>query len=168
MKKTINKLKSTQQVRFAGVGAINTLLDFIILNSILKTLTINPDQRSRVIIVNCVSATIVSIASFYLNRRYVFKTSHSVKSRYFRLLAVSLVGIFVIQSGLIAVSLPLIRPVVELIHKIFTSAGVGDLLTQAFLTVNIAKCIGVAGSMVWNFTMYKRYVFYDKIPKSSS
>jgi putative flippase GtrA len=161
MKKVIHKAKNIRFLRFASVGVLNTLLDFTILNVLVKIFNITSVNKRGVILASIVSGSVVSFVSFYLNKKYVFKAGGSRKQQYFKLLAVTLFGIYVIQAGIISLTLSHVGGLVEFGHSILIHIGLGNIFSLDFLKVNIAKVFGTVGIMIWNYTLYRKFVFRE-------
>jgi putative flippase GtrA len=162
MKKVIHKVKSVRFLRFASVGVINTLLDFTILNVIVKLFNITSLNKKGVVAASIISGTTVSLVSFYLNRKYVFKVSGSKKIQYFKLLVVSLSGVYLIQASIISLTLSHVGGLANFAHSIAELIRLGNIFDQDFMRVNIAKVFGTAGIMIWNYTLYRKFVFKEK------
>lgn len=173
MKKTPPKNKEVAQVgRFGLVGISNTLVDFILLN--LLVMTILPKNLeiinttilginvvvTGVIVAGIISGTAAMINSYIFNMRFTFRkknvnTRHTV---YFFL--ITIFGLY------------FIRPI---ILKIFTDTWVwpadvayyitGSLklpLSREFDERNLALMIAVLIVLVYNYLMYKKFVFNDE------
>lgn len=131
-------MKNNQQkLRFLAVGGFNTLLDFGLL-FILKSFGL------PVITANITSTTIAFCFSFFANKKYTFKTTDTnVKREIILFIAVTLFGLWVLQT---------------LIIKAFT-----HLLTPYGLPSDvvllIAKLAATAVTLVWNYIAYSRFVF---------
>ncbi|HMS92159.1 MAG TPA: GtrA family protein [Candidatus Saccharibacteria bacterium] len=173
MKKTPPKNKEVAQVgRFGLVGISNTLVDFILLN--LLVMTILPKNLeiinttilginvvvTGVIVAGIISGTAAMINSYIFNMRFTFRkknvnTRHTV---YFFL--ITIFGLY------------FIRPI---ILKIFTDTWVwpADVayyitsslklpLSREFDERNLALMIAVLIVLVYNYLMYKKFVFNDE------
>lgn len=130
--------KNSKLLRFGVVGVINTLLDFGImyyLSVILGFFTVGA---------NLVSTSIAFVFSFFANKKYTFKTTGTnIKREVALFIAVTLFGLWVLQSLVIWAIEPLL-------------AGVGLSATTSVLG---AKLIATVISLVWNYTLYDRVVF---------
>lgn len=131
-----NPLNSSQKLRFALVGAINTGLDF----SIFMTISL---QGVSPIWANYAATTVALTFSFFVNRKFTFRATGKHRSREIALfLLFTLIGLWALQ--------PL---VIGLCKWLF-----GDLHpTWAFLIVS--KLLATTTSLTWNYTTYSRYVF---------
>lgn len=130
-----------------AVGAFNTLFDFTIFNILIVVFAVSPVPA------NIVSATTAMIVSYLLNKKVVFRHegAHSVR-QIVLFFAVTIIGIWVVQN-LIMVS------VLEILERILEPEAGSFLL---WFLQNVAKAVGVLGSLVWNFLGYSRLVFPKK------
>ena len=137
--------KHADKLRFTIVGSINTVIDFSILFTLTMFLNIPKE------LANFISTSVSFLFSFFANKQYTFKsTSKNLKRQFLLFTIVTLFGLWVIQTIIIAVITP-----------IFTNLGVNK--PAALL---ISKLIATAASLIWNYTLYSRVVF--KKSKNSS
>ena len=137
--------KHADKLRFTIVGSINTVIDFSILFT-LTTLFNVPKELA-----NFISTFVAFLFSFFANKKYTFKsTSKNLKRQFLLFTAVTLFGLWVIQTIIITAITP-----------VFTNLGINK--PAALL---ISKLIATAASLIWNYTLYSRVVF--KKPKNSS
>ena len=137
--------KHADKLRFTIVGGVNTALDF----SILFTLTMLFNIPKE--LANFISTFVAFLFSFFANKKYTFKsTSKNLKKQFLLFTIVTLFGLWVIQTIIIATITP-----------IFTNIGVNK--PAALL---ISKLIATVASLIWNYTLYSKVVF--KKPKSFS
>ena len=137
--------KHADKLRFAIVGSVNTALDFSIL--FILTMLFNIPKE----LANFISTSVSFLFSFFANKKYTFKsTSKNLKRQFLLFTIVTLFGLWVIQTIIIAAITP-----------VFTNIGVNK--PAALL---ISKLIATIASLIWNYTLYSRVVF--KKPKNSS
>ena len=137
--------KHADKLRFTIVGSVNTVIDFSILFT-LATLFNVPKELA-----NFISTSVSFLFSFFANKKYTFKsTSKNLKRQFLLFTAVTLFGLWVIQTIIITAITP-----------VFTNLGVNK--PAALL---ISKLIATAASLIWNYTLYSRVVF--KKSKNSS
>ena len=137
--------KHADKLRFAIVGGVNTALDF----SILFTLTMLFNIPKE--LANFISTSVSFLFSFFANKKYTFKsTSKNLKRQFLLFTAVTLFGLWVIQTIIITAITP-----------VFINLGVNK--PAALL---ISKLIATAASLIWNYTLYSKVVF--KKSKNSS
>lgn len=132
-----------QFVRFAIIGAVNTGIDFLILNLLIFATGIK--EGNGLIPLNLISFSIAVINSYFLNKHWAFKdkTSGEGAKKFSAFLAVSVVGALINTTVL--------RVVATNIDPLFN-------LDQT-LWVNVAKAFATGISLVWNFIGYKLFVF---------
>jgi putative flippase GtrA len=156
MKQTAKKLIHKRVVRFMVVGIFNTLLDFLLFN-IFLIISGNAESKLVVVICNTISATMVAILSFFLNRRYVFQSEHTPNHYTVYFVAITLGGLYLVQNTLIYVALHAFSGAANSLS--LTLSNLGLPFSQRFILVNAAKAIGTLGSMTWNYLWYKHVVF---------
>ena len=143
MQETVKK--HADKLRFTIVGSINTVIDFSILFTLTMFLNIPKE------LANFISTFVAFLFSFFANKKYTFKsTSKNLKRQFLLFTAVTLFGLWVIQTIIITAITPA-----------FTNLGVNK--PAALL---ISKLIATVASLIWNYTLYSRVVF--KKPKNSS
>lgn len=125
-----------EKLRFGAVGVINTLID----TGLLFALT---SFGFPSIGANIISTSSAFIFSFFANRTFTFHASSSTKRQFILFVVITLFGLWVLQSIIIWIAM--------------------SLLTTTTLEKNfsllIAKLLAVGVSLVWNYTMYSRFVF---------
>ena len=131
--------KHAQKIRFGIVGLANTALDFAIL-FILVALGLDK------IPANYVSTGISFVFSFFVNKKFTFKSKGgNVKKQFVYFIAITIVGLWIIQPIIIA--------------------GVSNLLESSGLAAAvilfIAKIIATVASLIWNYLFYSRLVFKE-------
>lgn len=127
----------TTKLRFILVGAINTFIDFFLL-FFLSGIGIS------VLVANTCSTATAFAFSFVANKKYTFKSSDgNTKHQIVKFIIVTIAGLWVIQPVIIF-------SVMTLLSK------------EVWYSILIAKLIATAGSLVWNYILYSRYVFKSK------
>lgn len=128
---------NSQKIRFLIVGGANTAIDFGLL-FILKALGL------PVVTANIISTTTAFCFSFFANKKYTFQsTDANVAKEIALFIAVTLFGLWVLQTLVIQIILPLVAS--------FGWAYDVNLL--------IAKLCATVVTLVWNYVMYSRVVF---------
>ncbi len=144
MGKVLSKKNRKQFISFAVVGVLNTVADFIVFNILFGFLNV------PLFLANVCAVSLVMGLSLQLNRKYVFgATTEGYISQAVKFMAVTLSGLYVIQN----VILFAVLGVIEGMH---IPAG---LLANHIVQANAAKAVGVGGSAIWNFVLYKMWVF---------
>lgn len=144
LQRSLKKLLGSQKVRFVLVGVINTIVDFIVLLSLVGLFSV------QIIAANVVSTSCALIVSYLLNKKAVFKDTDPGNHRQVILfVAVTLTGIWLIQAIIIVM-------VNQGLDSLFGSVGTSSI------DVIIAKSIATIGSLTWNYLWYSRVVFRRK------
>jgi putative flippase GtrA len=139
--------------RFIAVGIINTVIDFGILNLLVFAFGLSN------LVANTISVTTAMAISYMLNYHIVFRqksANHIKKALLF--LAVTAFGLWVLQNGTIYIFVHWLTWPASVINSLVDFVGL-DNLSKDFVLLNTAKVIGTVVSMLWNFFMYKKYVF---------
>ena len=145
----MRRLWALQQVRFLTIGAVNTALDFLMLNLLTLGLGLG------VFVANTISVTIGICLSYGLNHTVVFRYPERMTVR--RFLA------FFAVTGFS--SLVLQNVIILLFELLFGTTFGHSLLFLAtddedrFLALNVAKAVAVLVGLVWNFALYQMVVF---------
>lgn len=132
-----------QAVRFGGVGILNTVIDFLILNLLTHIFGVGGDGGYRFTLFKVISFSVAVFNSYLLNKRWVFRhiSKHSWKEG-LSFLGVSLVGL-------------IINTVIStIIFKLLTFQGV-----ESFIAVNSGALVGTLFVLIWNYSGYQRFVF---------
>ena len=129
--------KHGDKIRFIIVGGANTAIDFAIL-FLLVNLGVNK------IVANFFSTGVALIFSFFVNKSFTFKnTDKNAKKQFAIFLAVTLVGLWLIQPLVIWLS----------------EMAMDPYIANENITLFIAKLIATVASLIWNYLFYSRLVF---------
>lgn len=131
-----------QKARFGVVGVVNTAIDFGIL-FVLHAAGLPS------VVANFISTTTAFSFSFVANRSYTFRAARSgnaIHRQIILFLVVTLFGLWVIQPIIIYCS--------ELVLASHVAAPGLSLL--------IAKLAATAVTLVWNYILYEKVVFYKQ------
>jgi putative flippase GtrA len=150
-----------QGAKFGLVGVSNTAIDFTIYNLVSWLLNVMPDQ---LFLVKAMSGTVAMINSFYWNRRWTFNSKVGVAESGVKFLLTTLVSVYIIQPGMVYIFTATAgREFGEFWFNFAQTIGVIGLaphtFTELFVVKNVAFAMGVLGSAVWNFTLYKLWAF---------
>lgn len=144
-------LAQFQKVRFVVVGAMNTVLDFAILNLLVGVF------HAPLIPANIASTTISLVFSFTLNKKAVFRGGSGATPKQFVLfVVVTLIGIWVIQNLIMVNVYAWLESALQA-HQ--------DTSWLNWLLLNAAKAAATLFSAVWNYLWYSRVVFRQKEQK---
>ncbi len=151
-----------QGAKFGVVGISNTLIDYTLYITFTNLFQVPLD---KVYVVKFFTGTAAMINSFYWNRRWVFASRASIGSSGVKFLTATLVSVYAIQPGIVGLfsatqmgqgfgmfwfNTAELLGVVGLAPHIFT---------EDFVIKTVAFGMGVVGSAIWNFTMYKLWAF---------
>lgn len=161
MKSKVVKIAKDKISLFAFVGVINTVVDIILLNLLRVATDTTTDQKGKLILVNICSASTVALLSFYLNRKYVFKSPETQNHMFLPFLLVTLSSIFILQSIIIAIALHSFDPLAELSMEIAKDLHIPVFQNFSFnfYEANIAKLFATLFSMIWNYVWYNKVIF---------
>ena len=130
--------KYAEKIRFGLVGVVNTAIDFGILLVLVRVFSL------PTIGANYISTSVALIFSFFANKKFTFKNNDKTQVKQFIVfLAITLIGLWVIQ--------PLVISGIELTIASFT--------INSSLKLIIAKLFATVASLIWNYLMYRRFVF---------
>ena len=133
-------IKHAEKLRFALVGSANTLIDFGLLFGLVF---FGIDK----IPANFISTGTAFIFSYFVNKSYTFKfTGKSSKRQFGLFIAITIFGLWVLQPIIIY----------------FVTLALNGLDIQSSIALLVAKLIATAVTLVWNYVLYKKYVFRGK------
>lgn len=131
---------------FCVVGLINTAVD-VMLYLLLQ------EYGLPIFIANICSTSTALVVSFILNRRFTFNDSGSTRRSLLPFVMVTLTGLWILQPLII-------YSVIGLTNTSFIKdlavPYVSDYSTLQSLT---GKLIATPATLIWNFVLYKRFVF---------
>ncbi|MBX4204680.1 MAG: GtrA family protein [Candidatus Doudnabacteria bacterium] len=135
-----------QFLRFAVVGLMNTVINFIILN-VLTWLT-GIEKGGQVIYISAAAFAVATTNSYYMNKHWSFRdpSTNDRGVEFTRFLMVSIVGA-AINATVIFLVTTYINPVAGLSAKLW---------------LNLANALGIGLGLIWNFFGYRRFVFKDR------
>jgi len=136
-------------VKFAVVGVLNTAVDFVAFN-VLATLVGMP-----IIAANVASYSLGVINSYVWNRRWTFgdRPSERRRAEFVRFIIANIAG-----AG---INTALVWTVLALYHAFVPAAGP---TADSPVTLAAAKALAIVGSMVFNYTVFHRWVFVPGVP----
>jgi len=129
-------------VRFGTVGALNTLIDFAILNLLLALFAVTGGLP--LMVCNATAFLAASLNSYFLNRKWTFAQQDAATLRQFLLF-------FTLTTGGLLVNTLVLYGLVSGLPQ---PSGMSNLLW-----VNVAKVVATAASLIWNYLAYRHVVF---------
>ncbi len=149
--------KTTSQVRQVGrfglIGIVNTVIDFGIYNLLFNLVGL------ALIPANLISASVAMVFSFVANKSFVFRSKGKFSFKQaVTFLIISAIAVYGIQNLFIYVFAKAWPSGLGTVYGWFKPI-IGGIFSREFVIDNGAKALGVATGMVWNFLLYKRFVF---------
>ena len=136
-------------VLFVGIGVLNTLLDFAVLN-LLIALT-HHDRGGWLLVFNGLSFLAAVLNSYVLNGRFTFRSSGPTNlQKFLPFVAVNAVGLLLNSVTVWAMS-PLL-----------------DHVLATIVAINVSKAVATLVSLCWNYYAIKRWVFRTERPTISA
>jgi putative flippase GtrA len=142
--------------KFAVVGVVNTLIDLLGFNLLRKF------TKLKTVAASYISSTVAMLNSYLLNKYWTFQSAESGLSaagEAAKFFGSTIIGIYVIHNGLVWVLSEKFTFFSKLAYSITKRLPVLNKLSEKFVYDNVAKVGGIAGSLVWNFVLYKFWVF---------
>lgn len=154
-----------QAGKFAAVGVLNTVIDFIILNALVflgftaAFLLFN----QKFLIANIISVAVAMINSFILNKQWVFRSEGgSIYSEIFKFLAITIFGMFIVHQLIFNFFYYQFHAVADLLVAVVHLLKLDLIFSDQFALLNFSKIVAIIGSLIWNFIGYKFFVFKNK------
>lgn len=139
-----------QFLRFALVGGLNTVVDFLTLNVLLYLYPAAGSNTDLLLIFNAIGFGFAVINSYFLNKYFTFQETGKARSwqQFWGFLGISVVGLLINSTMVLA-----FRTIIEsspLIH------------VNTVLDINLAKVFAAFISLAWNFIGYRLFIFKGK------
>lgn len=148
----MERILKHEKVRFLLAGGLNTGLDFLFLNILVFLFNALP------LVANTISVIIGITISYFLNHYFVFKSTETVTlKKYFMFFLATGFSSLIIQSVIILGFAAFFQT--DFSRSLFV---VSDSPMTEFVELNIAKAVAVVIGMVWNFLIYKYFIFKDR------
>lgn len=137
---------------FCIIGVINTLVD-LTLYLLLRW------EGLPILVANVISTSTALTVSYILNKRFTFKAQGTTNRAFVPFVVVTLAGLWLLQPVIIYG-----------VTAIMNTAAVSDALTPLYgnyeTLKNLAgKLIATPFTLIWNFLLYKKFVFKTKLPR---
>lgn len=157
---SLNRARAFQAGRFVVVGALNTLVDYLLFIGLTKTFHL---PLSWVWVAKLVSGTVAISLSFFLNRNWVFRAKGRARAQAVRFVATTVFAVYAIQTPLTQLfadsfTLPG-RTLYELLHAAGLPRHLPSIVTEPLAIKTAAFALATVVSMVFNFVVYRRWVF---------
>ena len=152
--------KTLRVRRFAAVGVVNTLVDYLLFVALTKLFRIPLDW---VWIAKVASGTVAISISFYLNRTWVFRSGRARLGQAARFIAATFVGVYVIQTSLTQFFVSYRPGLGEALYAFLDDVGLAGafpaVLTEPLAIKTVAFVLATSVSMTFNFLAYRFWVF---------
>ena len=159
-----------QARRFAASGVVNTLTDYVAFMALTKVFSV---PLNRVWIPKLVSGGLAMAVSFLLNRRWVFESQDAGHAgQAVRFLITTISASWGIQLGL-----------TQFFSSVWPAPGLGSfavlrrvgvpsiapgVFTEAATIKTVAFGLATCASMIWNFVLYRAWVFPRGVSRVTS
>ena len=127
--------------RFAIVGVLNTIVDFAILNVLIKAFNIT--GGFTIDLFKGMSFVVAVINSYYWNKYWTFQVEKKTRSEFLEFIGVSLIG-FGLNVGAFHTIVNIIDPISGIAPGVWA---------------NLGALAGTVIGLIWNFLGYKLIVF---------
>lgn len=146
--------------RFVVVGVLNTLVDYVLFIGLTKTLHL---ALSWVWVAKLVSGTVAISLSFVLNRNWVFRARGRARAQAVRFVATSVFAVYAIQTPLTQLFANTFswpgRTLYDALHGLGVPRHLPSVVTEPLAIKTAAFVLATAVSMVFNFVVYRNWVF---------
>jgi putative flippase GtrA len=132
--KSYYKVIAYDKVRFVFIGGLGFVVNFLALTLIYHIL------KAPILVAQVISAELALLATFVGNNFWAFKGHHHVSLR----------------SKLVKFHMSAIGGL------IINTACVTILVKYAHVYYGLGLVVGSAAGLIWNYTLYKRFVFHSK------
>jgi len=133
----VSRLRESILVRFASVGVLNTVVDFVVYVALFAL-------GAAPVLANFISTSAGLVVSFFGNSRFVFRSSSTRARQVTLFVLVAGAGIWIIQPVVILATTALLR---------------GWGVTHVGAVGALSKILGIAVAAVWNYVLYSRVVW---------
>ena len=138
--------KHSDKIRFAIVGGTNTAIDFGILFALFNL------AKLPIFYSNIISTSVALTFSFFANKKFTFKDNTArARAQLAKFLVITLFGLWVMQPIIIALS-----------NSMFYYANI-----NSSVMLLIGKLLASCFTLVWNYLMYKKFVFTSRQKKET-
>lgn len=148
-------MKITGQAgRFGLVGVLNTLVDVVIVNILTHFLGLD------LVLSGIISGTVAMINSFVFNQRFTFKVHKTTPTRVLYFFAITMFGLYVIRPLILQFFTKQWLTPGEFVYSVTSSLSLP--FSRSFDINNFALAMAILVVLVYNFLMYRKFVFVDK------
>jgi putative flippase GtrA len=157
---SLSRASRLQVGRFVAVGALNTVVDYVLFIGLTKTLHL---ALPWVWVAKLLSGTVAISLSFVLNRNWVFRAQGRAQAQAVRFVAASVFAVYAIQTPLTQLFANTFtwpgRTLYDVLHGLGMPRHLPSVITEPLAIKTAAFLLATAVSMVFNFVVYRRWVF---------
>jgi len=144
-----------QVARFGIVGAINTVVDYVVFIALTAAFGI---PLSKVWLAKYPSSLVAMAVSFALNRSFVFRSRQdAMAGQALRFVIATVIGVFVIQNLLTQFFASVFQYPGTATYDVLQAVGLG--FSEKLTIETVAFVLGTIASLTWNFLAYKYWAF---------
>jgi putative flippase GtrA len=167
--------EALQVGRFGLVGILNTIVDIVVLNVLAATIL--PKSLivtqfviagtvitiTGVVLAGIISGTIAMINSFVFNARFTFRDRHVDTRHIVYFFVITMFGVYVIRPIVLKIFTDVWVWPSQLLYQI--TNGLRLPFSQDFDQRNLALFAAIGIVLVYNYLMYKKFVFIHEEAK---
>jgi len=143
-----------QVSKFVIVGVVNTVVDLVFFNIFRRSKKISATLASYI------SSSIAMVNSYILNRYWTFgNSSNGSGFELIKFFFSTIIGIYIIHNGIVWLLTNKIMWPSKLVLRLVRLIKPLNIFSNSFVTDNFAKFCAILFSLVWNFILYKFWVF---------
>lgn len=169
MKKSKAQAEALQVGRFGIVGVLNTIVDIVVLNVLAATILPKSLVLGQVVIAGTVititgvmvagiiSGTLAMINSYIFNARFTFRARHVDTRHIVYFFVITMFGVYVIRPIILKLLTDVWVWPSQIAYQV--TSGLNLPLSRDFDERNVALFAAIAVVLVYNYLMYKKFVF---------
>lgn len=152
--------ESRRFVKFVVVGALATVVDFVMLNILQATILspAGPDEAARVLIATTAAYLTGVVFSFTCNRLWIYPDS---EPRRVWVQALQFLGVYVFALLVRALVVSQAYPLWVQLVRDYLMPDVENALSVNRLATNLAQATAIAITLLWNFLANRLWTFGD-------
>lgn len=140
--------------RFGMVGVLNTLLDIVLVNVLTQFAGLD------LVLAGIISGTAAMINSFVFNQRFTFKVKKVGPVQTFSFFAITMFGLYVIRPLILQFFTKQWLSPGELVYSVTSALNLP--FSRSFDVNNFALGMAILAVLVYNFVMYRKFVFVQE------
>lgn len=140
--------------RFGMVGVLNTLLDIILVNVLTQLIGLD------LVLAGILSGTVAMINSFIFNQRFTFRVKKVGAAQTLSFFAITMFGLYIIRPLVLQFFTKQWLSPGELVYSVTSALNLP--FSRSFDVNNFALGMAILVVLVYNFVMYRKFVFVPK------